>query len=572
MNVSENKQNSALGLRELNESTIDQLPTQVDLKALHSWDDQDAWAIDKMTTWILPAISVPSVTGAITTSQKALVSNGERPVALLRNLMKSSGIYAIASVALPLVSLVLTPFLTNYLSPADYGILTILTTLISLGAGITQLGLTSAFFRAYTYDYTSRQERSVVLSTVTILLCFISVTTAIVVIIMAPFLANLLFGRPALGSLVALAAGVLLVQNLTVPGFAWLRAENHPLVYSLLSVCNLLITLFTTIFLVAGLHLGIAGSLIATGSGYMCVMVCTIPFIIRRAGISIRIDIARSMLAFGLPLVLSFLSYWVLQLSDRYLLSLFGSLEQTAKYAVVYTLGSAMAVVVLGPFTLAWPTAVFAIAKRTDAALLFRLVFRWFGLSLLFAAFSLSLAGTFLLDQLFTVAYHSVALIIPIVAVSNTFYGIYYVFTVGANVKRKTWLVGLFTALAALINVILNLFLIPHYQAMGAAFSTLLAYIALAAVAYIVNQRLYPIRFEIGVFVTALLVGITLYIASDFLAKGQQAFAAWGIRLCILGLYGGCLALLGKLLARREDSARVALTQPLMGNWFRRPS
>lgn len=563
MSISENKQNQrgVRGLYSYKDTHIDQFPTQVNMKAISIWDESDSWAIDKMATWILPAISMPHITDTITGSHKVIAPGGEGHVALLRNLIKSSGIYAIAAMAPPLVSLVLTPFLTHYLSPSDYGILTILMTLISFGSGITQLGLSSAFFRAYSYDYTSSRDQPAVLSTVTTLLCLVSIITTTSVLILAPFLANLLFSRPSFGSYIALAGGVVLLQNLTVPGLAWFRAQHRPLIYSLLSVCNLLITLFTTLFLVGGLHMGIAGSLIAISSGYACIMICTLPFIIWRAGIRIRTDIARSMLAFGLPLVLNFVSYWFLQLSDRYLLSIFGSLEQTGKYAVVYTLGSAMGVVVMGPFTLAWPTAMFAIARRTEAALVFRLVFRWFGLFLLFTAFSLSLAGTFLLDQLFPVTYHSVALIIPIVAVSNTFYGIYYIFTIGANIKRKTWLVGLFTTLAALINVILNLFLIPQYQAMGAAFSTLLAYIALAAVAYIVNQRLYPVQFEIGVFALALLVGIALYIGSDFLAQSQQEFVAWGIRLCFLCLYGGCLALLGKLIARKGDRviARAAL-------------
>ena len=40
-------------------------------------------------------------------------------------------------------------------------------------------------------------------------------------------------------------AWVLLVQNLTVPGFAWLRAESKALFFALLSITNLL-TVFET--------------------------------------------------------------------------------------------------------------------------------------------------------------------------------------------------------------------------------------------------------------------------------------------------------------------------------------
>jgi O-antigen/teichoic acid export membrane protein len=193
---------------------------------------------------------------------------------------------------------------------------------------------------------------------------------------------------------------------------------------------------------------------------------------------------------------------------------------------------------------------MFAIAKRHNAAQNFRVVFRWLGLFLLFAAFSFSLVGIVLLNWLFPVTYHSAAPIIPIVAESLVFYGIYYIFMAGANITRRTWMAAVFTTLAAIINIILNLILIPHYGAMGAAVSTLLAYIVLASAAYIVNQRIYPVPFEIGTFVVALLIGIALYMGSDSLAQLRGVYAAWGLRICALCLYGGCLVLLGKLAYR----------------------
>src|SRR5712691_9562111 len=180
--------------------SIDQMPTQVNLRATRSWsslDEQetlDGWAIDEMLTWILPAVNPKHVKNEATKAQKVIVADTVNHVVLLRNLIKSSGIYALASVAPPLVTLGLAPFLTRHLSPTDYGALTILNGAIGLGAGITQLGLGSAFFRAYSYDYTSRHDRRDVIATVSTLLCLVSIITVIGAAITAPFLANLLLG------------------------------------------------------------------------------------------------------------------------------------------------------------------------------------------------------------------------------------------------------------------------------------------------------------------------------------------------------------------------------------------
>jgi O-antigen/teichoic acid export membrane protein len=535
--------------------SIDQLTTRDDLKAIsgklerRGYELRNSWVADVPTIILPPIISVE---GGEETEELQKTAPAEGQVAALRHLIKSAGIYALSSVALPLVSLVLSPFLTHNLSPANYGMLTIMNTAVGLGGGVTQLGLSSAFFRAYGYDYTSQRDKSDIVATTTTLLCLVSFPVVLLVFIAAPVLARLLLGQSSLSNIVVLGAGALLAQNLAVPGMAWLRAENRPFFYSLLSIGNLLITLVSNILLVGLLHWGVTGAVLANSAGYACVSLLTIPVIFLRAGIKIRMDIARGLLAFGLPLVLNFFSYWVLQLSDRYLLSLFASLAETAKYSVVYILGSAMSVVVMGPFTLAWPTAMFAIAKRKDAKQIFSLVFRWFGMFLLFAAFSFSLVGTFLLDWLFPVSYHSSALIIPVVAESIAFYGVYYVFMVGANVQRKTWLAGVFTTIAATSNFLLNLVLIPLYGAAGAAASTLIAYVVLAICAYLVNQRLYPIRFEIGRFVVALLIGVTLYTGCSFLAPSPKTFAAWSTYVGALLLYSGCLALLAKLPGKRS--------------------
>jgi O-antigen/teichoic acid export membrane protein len=519
----------------------------------------DGLPIDQHDTWIIPVVRSP----------KAFIAGAVGHVSLLRDLMKKAGIYALASVASPLISLALAPFLTHHLSPSDYGILSVLNTFILLGAAISQLGLPSAFFRAYNYDYTSSRDQRDVLATVATLLCLVSIPAATGMALLAPFLANFFFGRPSLGGLVALASGVMLLQNLAVPGSAWLRAESRALFFALLATGNVLIVLITNIILVGILHLGAAGSLIATGCGYGSSVLCTMPMILLRVGIKIRTDMVWGLLTFGLPAVLNIVTYWVLQLSDRYLLTLLGSPVQTARYSVAYSLGSAMSVVVMGPFGLAWQGAMYAIAKRKDAAEVFQLVFRWFSMFLLFAAFGLSLVGIILLDWLFPLTYHSGALVIPIVALSLAFYGVYYVCLTGAYITRKAWLAAVFTTIAAILNVALNLVLIPLYGPMGAAASTLLAYVVLAIIAYIVNQRIYPVPFEIGKFIFAVLVGAALYIGSDFLGRGLGTYKAWAVSSGALVFYGGFLVLLGLSSSRSSLMSGLKEVRILIDKYWR---
>lgn len=64
---------------------------------------------------------------------------------------------------------------------------------------------------------------------------------------------------------------------------------------------------------------------------------------------------------------------------------------------------------------------------------------------------------------------------------------------------------------------------------------------------YVMNQRVYPIPFEIHIFAMALLVGIAVYAGSSFLAQHQTIYGVCAIDVGSTVLYGGCLALLGRL-------------------------
>src|SRR5437016_4008195 len=113
--------------------SIDQWPTNVMLEAIHVLPSVYSVDVpfDQQTTQILPAIDTSNKIEALKTP-----ASTENYVSLVQKLVKSSGIYALASFASPLTSLVLSPFLTRNLSHADFGALTVFNTLIALIAGI----------------------------------------------------------------------------------------------------------------------------------------------------------------------------------------------------------------------------------------------------------------------------------------------------------------------------------------------------------------------------------------------------------------------------------------------------
>lgn len=77
---------------------------------------------------------------------------------------------------------------------------------------------------------------------------------------------------------------------------------------------------------------------------------------------------------------------------------------------------------------------------------------------------------------------------------------------------------------------------------MGAAIATLLAYIFLALATYGVNQRIYPVPFDMLRFLLLLALGTACYLGSCWLAEQTpELLVRWGIQLGMLILYAGCL-------------------------------
>ncbi len=539
--------------------SIDQFPTSP-LPAIDQWPTQPIPALagepyffpqgdfmdnesrEGLDALLQPAIERMAETGPHPAAESTGATGNY--LAMGRNLIKSSGIYALGSLASPLASLVLSPFLAHRLSPTNYGILAVLTTVIGLAAGITQLGLGSAFFRVYNYEFTEPEDRRAVLATVMLLLTLTTLPVVVLASLLSSPLAGLVPGGATSGSLITLAAWVVFVQNLTVPGFAWMRAENRPLFFTLLTILNLLIVLGANLLLVGVLNLGVAGSLLATGGGYACVALGTLPLIFWHTRLRVRRDVGWSLVTFGAPQVLSYISFWVLQLADRYLLGLLGSLSQVASYSVAYSLGGVLSTLVISPFSLAWPAMMFSVAKRKDAPQIFQVVFRYFSTLLLFVAFGVSIASTVLLTVLFPKSYHSAAPIIPVIAESIVFYGLYIVLMCGASIRRITWMPAAFTAAAALTNVLVNLVLIPLYGSGGAAASTLIAYILLAVVAYVANQRIYFIPYDLKRFLSALLIGVALYLGAALVSAGWGDILRWSLAIACLVVYAGFLLFL----------------------------
>lgn len=505
------------------------------------------FVIDQQPTWLIPAVKDLERLKHMS----APVEASEMYPFLLRMFLRDSGIYAIASCLSPLISLLLTPFLTRNLSALDYGVLTLLNTTLALLGPLAQLGLGSAFVRLYHQNISGLRERHTLFTTLTTLLVAFSLCVAALLTILAPWLSRLLLHSADGEAPFRLAALLLFLQNMTIPAFTWLRAQGRALAFVALSLLNLLLNLGLTLLLVGVWRWGNSGVLLAACGGYAGVLLCSLPLLGHRMQWHVSWSLAWPLLVYGLSTLPGLFSAWVLQLSDRYFLLAFGTLSQTTSYSIAYTLGNILGPLVIAPFSLAWYSTLHIIARKSRARELFRLVFRWYCIILLMMVFCVSLLANDILHLFFPPLYTLAAPIIPLIALSNLFSGLFEFFNLGNTLRGKLRFNVILLPLAALVNLGGNCLFIPAFGVIGAAGSTLLAYVILALLAYLVNQRLYPIPLDLDLCVLGLLVGGLYYALYRWLLPQQQSLFHWLFICGLIICYTLSLWLLSLVSARK---------------------
>jgi O-antigen/teichoic acid export membrane protein len=197
---------------------------------------------------------------------------------------------------------------------------------------------------------------------------------------------------------------------------------------------------------------------------------------------------------------------------------------QQGIYSLGYRLGVVEQQVVIGGLQLAWEPFVLQNMKSADAT---RLVGRAVTYSVLLGIVPALLLGVLAAPLMSVVhvqpGYLAGAPVVFIVALAQWFGFMRFLFMTPTFVKvRPEWAVVVLIG-AGVSNIILNLWLIPRFGMMGAAWATLGAYIVGAVLALVLGLRLWKIEFEYRRLFSILVAGLATY----WLVNMLEMQSAW---------------------------------------------
>jgi len=436
---------------------------------------------------------------------------------IFSKLFKHSAIYGIGQILVRLIAFILLPVVTNpkYLSVEEYGIWNILNITLTILVILMTMGMNTALFKFY-YIQKSPEDQSIVSSTTFWFLAFVSIIFIILIaLVIQPIILKYFSIQNQNFIYLKWIAIIAVFQVLSVVPFNLLRVEEKSLIYSTIQVVKFIILLIFLILFLMYFKLHIWGLLYGYALAFFItlgILIWNYRWIFR---FKLNFSVLKQMLKFGLPLIPLQLGSWVLSVSDRYLIGWQIDYSAVGIYSVGYQLGMLVNLIIIMPFSIAWGPFMFKVYKEDNAREIYARTIIYTSFAGLFFAFFISIFSKEIL-VLFTSSpeYMQARPIIILVAISYVIYGMYFVFTTGLNVTKKTIYFPFIILVAAVFNIVSNYFLIPVYGILVPAIVTLVSYAILAGLTYYYSQKFYEINFEFRrlfilffVFIVTIIIG-----------------------------------------------------------------
>jgi O-antigen/teichoic acid export membrane protein len=107
---------------------------------------------------------------------------------------------------------------------------------------------------------------------------------------------------------------------------------------------------------------------------------------------------------------------------------------------------------------------------------------------------------------------------------------------IGLQIVKRTKISGLLITISSLVNLGLNILLIPRFSIYGAAVATLLSQVIFFIMIFITAQRFYKIPYELKIVFSQLIVGIIL-VSLGFLVNDLGLGLRLLLKVLLLGAY-----------------------------------
>lgn len=386
-----------------------------------------------------------------------------------KELLKNTFILGIGYAVPAIVSFLILPLYTAFLTKTEYGTYDLITILLSLMMPTITLQIKSSVFRFLIESRDNEQERKYYISTAYLFTIIISILSLFLLLLILP----------GLHIFTKLLICIYIFQEVIIDFFKQTARGLGLLNKYIVSITiNSLLLLIFSYILLSNMKKGLNGVLIALN----CALIASNIYIYVTLDIKKYISYhyfsksyLKKMLLFSAPMVPNSISLWVVRLSDRLIVTIYMGLEADAVYAIANRIPSLLSQV-MAVFNLSWQESASLAVNDNDATEYYSEITQQTIDFLIGSAALLIALIPFLFKILIKGSYDEAYSQIPILICGVFFsclsscYGSIYI------ALKKTKYIGITSVIGAVLNLIINMMFIGKLGLFAASLSTLISY------------------------------------------------------------------------------------------------
>ena len=431
---------------------------------------------------------------------------------------KQVAAFAIGPVGGAILSVVSLPVITWFFSQEDVGRIAMLQVTLGFGILLFSLGLDQSYVR----EFHEVDNKPALLKRAMFPGLVLLAVTVCVLLSLGGVLAGWLFDVPQwhLSFLVAFA---LVASFLSRFLSLVLRMRERGLAFSMSQLLpKLLLLLIIGGYVAVGADKSLTNLVLAHAAaiGFVCIIYGWNTRCEWLEGMRTKLDLGqlKSMLRFGLPLILGGLAFWGLTALDKIFLRTLADFSELGIYSVAVSFAGAAAIL-QSIFSTVWAPTVYKWASAGEGLERVNQVSRYI-LGLVVIGFSLTGLLSWTLVYILPESYAGV----PWVVVSCIGYPLLYTLSettvVGIGVSRRSSFAMLAAVIAFVFNVLSNWWLIPIFGAAGAAVSTCVSF-----------WIFFVLRTEFSIYLWKPILRFALYFYSAVCVFGAVLHSLWAPEL-----------------------------------------
>ena len=412
-------------------------------------------------------------------------------------LLGATSTYSIGEVLQKSGAILLLPLLTAYFVPKELAVIG----LLQISANLLDRLATpynAALVRYYYHPEYHPQRDRLVFSL--FVLCLLNAALiALLFFALSTVICGVLFDDMSLRPLVQWFALLVFINPVATFLYTLIRQQERSRLYIVVSTMQTVLAVAVTVMLLAVARVGLYAVVIGLVAGKITAAVTLLPLWIRSMSSRFSWSLCRAPLAYAYPLLPSAYSNLMVRSGDRYIIRWLLPLAQLGIYNVGYGLAAVADLVLVEPLKKALQPMVLKqeADPETQKTFIKRTATVYYGIGL-WLALGISLfarEGVMVVAQ--KEAYYAAWTIIPVIVFAAIFRGLGHFMGYGLLMTRKSFHISAGLIATAMLNIGLNIMLIPWGGLMGAAFATLVSYLFWVFFRYYFSQKFYGLTFEI---------------------------------------------------------------------------